>query len=77
MFFWAAGLSVKFPGLIFSWSLDGFAWLIAMKILFAISGFLIGVAVFVFAIILSGALSMISFPFVLVHNINNDYADAV
>ena len=76
VFVWCAGLSIKFPGLIFSWDLEGFAWLIAMKILFAILGFLIGVFALLFAIALSAALGMVSFPFVLIHNVRTDYADA-
>jgi transcriptional regulator with XRE-family HTH domain len=76
VFVWCAGLSIKFPGLIFSWDLEGFAWLIAMKILFAVLGFLIGVFALLFAIALSAALGMVSFPFVLIHNIRTDYADA-
>lgn len=76
VFVWCAGLSIKFPGLIFSWDLDGFAWLIAMKILFAILGFLVGVFTLLFAIALSATLGGISFPFVLIHNIRTDYEDA-
>ena len=76
VFTWCAGLTIKFPGLIFSWSLEGFAWLIGMKILFAVLGFLIGVAALLFAIGLSSLLGMVSFPFVLIHNISTDYADA-
>ncbi len=70
-----ASFSIKFPGLIFSFSLGGFAWLIGMKILFAILGFLIGVFALIAAVIISSALSAISFPFVLIHNINNNYED--
>ena len=73
VFLWCAGLSIKFPGLIFSWDLDGFAWLIVMKILFAVLGFLIGVFALMFAIGLSAALGMVSFPFVLIHNLNTNY----
>ena len=76
VFVWCAGLSIKFPGLIFSWDLEGFAWLIAMKILFAVLGFLIGVFALLFAIALSAALGMVSFPFVLIHNVRTGYADA-
>ena len=76
VFVWCAGLSIKFPGLIFTWDLEGFAWLIAMKILFAIIGFLIGVFALLFAIVLSAALGGISFPFILIHNIRTDYEDA-
>ena len=73
VFLWCAGLSIKFPGLIFSWDLEGFAWLIVMKILFAVLGFLIGVFALFFAIGLSAALGMVSFPFVLIHNLNTNY----
>lgn len=75
VFVWCATLSVKFPALIFTWDLEGFAWLISMKILFAILGFLIGVFALLFAIVLSAILGGISFPFVLIHNIRIDYQD--
>ena len=77
VFVWCAGLSIKFPGLIFSWDLEGFAWLIAMKILFAVLGFLIGVLALLFAIGFSALLGFVSFPFVLIHNNNNGYADSL
>lgn len=76
VFVWCATLSIKFPGLIFTWDLGGFAWLIAMKILFAILGFLIGVFALLFAIGLCALLGAFSFPFVLIHNIRNNYADS-
>lgn len=72
-----AGLSIKFPGIIFSWDLGGFAFLIAMKILFAVLGFLVGVFALLFAIFLSAVLGGISFPFVLIHNIRTEYDDAL
>lgn len=72
-----SGWSIKFPGLIFSWDLEGFAWLIAMKILFAILGFFIGIFVLALAIALSAAFASVSFPFVLIHNIRTDYDDAI
>ena len=77
VFVWCASLSIKFPGLIFSWDLEGFAWLIAMKILFAVLGFIVGVLALIFAIVMAGSLGAISFPFVLIHNIRNDYEDAL
>ena len=76
VFVWCAGLSIKFPGIIFSWDLGGFAFLIAMKLLFAVLGFIIGVLALIFAVVLSAALGGISFPFILVHNIHTDYEDA-
>lgn len=77
VFLWCASLSIKFPGLIFSWSIEGFAWLIAMKILFAVLGFLIGVFALLFAIALSSILGGISFPFILIHDIHSKYENAL
>ena len=76
VFLWCSGLSIRFPGLIFTWSIEGFAWLIVMKILFAILGFLVGVLALLFAIVFSATLGMFSFPFVLVHNIHTNYEDS-
>ena len=73
VFVWCASLSIRFPGLIFSWDLEGFAWLIVMKILFAVLGFFIGVLALMFAVGLSSLLGAFSFPFVLVHNENTFY----
>ncbi len=77
VFLWCASASIKFPGLIFSWDIDGIIWVIAMKILFAIIAFLFGVFMLMAAIGLSAFLGMISFPFVLVHNIHTGYSDAL
>lgn len=76
VFFKCATASIKFPGLIFSWSIEGFAWVIAMKILFAILGFLFGVVALFFGTALSALLSAISFPFVLIHNVRTHYGDS-
>lgn len=77
VFIWCSSLSIKFPGLIFSWDLDGFIWVIGMKILFAVIGFLVGILALLFAIAFSSLLGSISFPFVLIHNIRTDYEDAL
>lgn len=77
VFVWCAGLSIRFPGLIFSWDIEGIIWVIGMKILFAILGFLIGVFALLFAIVFSATLGMVSFPFVLIHNINTNYGDSL
>lgn len=76
VFMFCATASIKFPRLIFSWSIEGFLWVIAMKILFAILGFLFGILAFFFGLGLSAALSVVSFPFVLVHNIHTQYSDS-
>jgi len=77
VFLWCSGLSIRSPGLIFTWDIEGFIWVIAMKILFAILGFLIGVLALLFAIVFSATLGMFSFPFVLIHNIHSKYADSL
>ena len=77
VFLWCASLSIKFPGLIFSWDLEGFAWLIVMKILFAVLGFIIGVLALMLAIVMSGLLGAFSFPFVLIYNNHHDYEDTL
>ena len=75
VFLWCATASIRFPGLIFSWDLDGIIWVICMKVLFAILSFIFGVLALIFAILLSAALGGLSFPFVLIHNNNTNYAD--
>lgn len=77
VFLSVSGWSIKFPGLIFTWDLGGFVWLIGMKILFGILGFLFGIFVLALAIVLSAALSVVSFPFVLIHNIRTGYVDSL
>ena len=72
-----AGWSIKFPGLIFTWSVEGVKWLIAMKILFVVLGALVTVATLVLAVVLSAALSVVSFPFVLIHNIRTGYSESM
>lgn len=77
VFIWCASLSIKFPGLIFSWDIEGIIWVIVMKVLFAIIGFIIGVLALLFAIAFSALLGMFSFPFVLIHNNRTNYEDAL
>ena len=67
-----ASWSIRFPGIIFSFDLDGFAFLIAMKILFAVLGFLIGLATLSLAVAIAGLCAMFTFPFVLVDPTNFD-----
>lgn len=62
---------VKFPGLIFSFSLDGFAWLIGMKILFWILGFALGLAAVLLALVICMPLSAIVYPFALMKSYSN------
>ena len=67
MFVDIATFSIKMPGIIFTFDLDGLAFLIVMKILFAIIGFFIGIAVFLFAVAFTMFLSLFTFPFVANH----------
>ena len=60
---------VTFPGLIWEFSLDGFLWLIGMKILFWLLGILFGLICCVFAIIISSIISIFVYPFALIKNI--------
>lgn len=63
-----ASWSIHFPGLIFSFDLDGFMWLIGMKILFAVLGFFIGVATFLLAVVVTSVVSLFVFPYAIVHS---------
>ena len=62
---------VKFPGLIFSFDLGGFAWLIGMKILFWILGFALGLAAVLLALVICIPLSAIAYPFALMKSYSN------
>ncbi|MGN1278112.1 MAG: hypothetical protein ACI4UG_01370, partial [Candidatus Onthovivens sp.] len=68
VFFAVATRSIRFPGLIFTWDLDGFIWLIAMKILFFVLGIMFGVFAFLLALSLSALLSFFSFVPLLIYN---------
>lgn len=56
---------VKMPGVIFSLDFDGVVFLIAVKILFALLGFLLFTSVFLLAVVVSGLFSMFMFPVAL------------
>lgn len=77
VFLWCASRSIRFPGLIFSWDIDGFVWVICMKILFVILGFMFGLLMLGFGIALCGVLGAFSFPFVLIYNNKHDYEDSL
>ena len=66
-----AGWSVRFPGIIFTADLDGLKFLIIMKLLFAVIGVIISILAFIFALLLSGFLSIFVYPFALYKNIKN------
>ena len=62
---------VKFPGLIFSFDLGGFAWLIGMKILFWVLSFALGLAAVLLALVICMPLSVITYPFALIKSYSN------
>ena len=68
IFMTVASWSVRFPGIIFTWDLDGFMWLIAMKFLFFRLGILISVATFLLAVFLSAIFSIFTFIPLLIYN---------
>lgn len=61
---WSWGF-VKFPGLIFSLSLDGIFWLLTVKLLFWIIGFILGAIALLFGIVLGLVVSVFVYPFAL------------
>ena len=58
--------SINWPGLIFTFDLDGLLWLIGMKILFAILGFLFGLLCSILGLVLGLIISPFVFPFIMV-----------
>ena len=56
---------VRMPGLIFTLDLDGIIWLLTVKLLFWILGFILGIICGIFAIVLGLALSVFVYPFAL------------
>lgn len=56
---------VRFPGIIFTFDLDGFIFLFAMKALFFVLGILLGIIAAVFATIVAVLLSVFVYPFAL------------
>ena len=65
VFFYCAGASIHWPGLIFEFSVDGFVWLIAMKLLFAVLGFLAGLFMFFLGLALGFIIAPFVYPFFL------------
>lgn len=63
--------SIRAPGLIFTLDIDGIMWFIAMKILFAIIGVLIGIAVFFLALFIACLLSVFVYPYAIITNIKH------
>lgn len=68
-----ASWSIHLPGIIFTFDLGGFAWLIAMKILFALIGIFFGIFVIVLALSIAMLLSFFAFPFICLRNERRGY----
>lgn len=66
-----ASWSIRFPGIIFSFSLDGLKFLIFMKILFWMLGILVAIGAFLLAVFFSSICSIFTFPFLVICNKNN------
>ena len=64
-----ANWSIRMPGLIFTFDLDGCLWFIGMKILFAVIGFLLGIVMFLLALLICGFLSLFVYPYAIIINI--------
>lgn len=75
MFFCISSWSIKAPGLIFTFDLDGILWLIGMKILFAVIGFVIGVIMFFLGLVISASVSVFVYPYAIVTNIKHPEKD--
>lgn len=71
VFMAVASWSVRFPGIIFSFDLDGLMFLIVMKILFFILGVLIGIAAFLLALALSTVFSIFTLIPLIIYNANH------
>ncbi len=66
-----ASWSIRAPGLIFTFDLDGILWLISMKIFFAVLGAVIGVAMFSLSVIVGAIVSLFVYPYAIVMNIRH------
>lgn len=60
---------IKCPGLIFSLDLDGIIWLLTVKLMFWILGFILGAIALAFAVVLGAVLSIIVYGYALRKNI--------
>ena len=60
---WMASRSIAFPGLIWEFDLDGFLWLIGMKLLFWLIGLIFGILCAILGVIVAIIISPISYPF--------------
>lgn len=71
---WSWGM-VKFPGLIFSLDLDGIIWLLTVKLLFWIIGFVLSITFLTMGVALGMVLSVFIYPFALRNSYKNPLKD--
>jgi hypothetical protein len=70
-----ASWSIKLPGLIFTFDMDGCLWFIGMKILFAILGVIFGFLTVLLALMVGGVVSLFVYPFAITKNIKHPERD--
>lgn len=68
LFIEVASFSIRMPGVIFSFSVEGLKFLIAMKIILALLSIALTIGVILLAFVLSSVLSVFAFIPILVHN---------
>ena len=69
LFISIASWSIHFPGILFSFDIGGFIFLIVAKIAFWIIGWIISIAALIFALIVCLTLSLFVYPYAIVKNI--------
>lgn len=62
---------VKLPGLIFTLDLDGIIWLLTVKLIFWVLGFVLAIFTGILAIVLGSIISIFVYPFALYNSLNN------
>ena len=68
---------VTMPGLIFTLDLDGIIWLLTVKLLFWILGFILAALCGILAIVLGLVVSVFVYPFALYKNIKHGETDDI
>ena len=69
---------VRLPGLIFTLDLDGIIWLLTVKLLFWILGFILAALCGILALVLGLVVSIFVYPYALVKNIKEpDYTNDI
>jgi hypothetical protein len=69
---WMATKSISFPGLIWEFSIDGFIWLIAMKLLFWVIGAIAGILFAIICVIAAIIIAPFALPISIVSYIKGE-----